>query len=826
MGCDGVCGQISEYCTEDSVRNFSFDNIFCSSFDYCIQNLIYSPPSTVFKSSRNEYILYMASSQNDDHSETREEPYPRCLSITNSEHEKWDDVTETFNIARTSMAVGEMIHTPKFTLLASMSAIELMDPKMDVGCGFGQDVFDVCLPETLTDLQVINIMDHLLACEMTWLNSHTLPQTVFSCVYTQRLSDIPRTDLFTFIRLQLATLECVLDVILEEKVAEEEDFVSWTFGFQLPGLDCKHSDREDEAVHQMLIDAVVPSSDERFGKAIMLRLRLRAALYHVLRRFTGQYPSKSSFSAAPFLEILSSTVEAWARCPYRHDIDKKLIETVFDPTVNSHLLCSTPPCTAPILSLDATCDNLRKRVEEFRGLLALRTLALPPDKSQHGRPRYSLHVAIHALEIYCAENKPHVLSRSLMSRLMLMVPKKSLFMFDNEKADFTRMVATDMGFGTDVDVQSDLSNLGALKNGVRTILECFCRNRSRQRQQLLQALLVWDQSAFLALHPSITHGVSHELNGEGGSDTPGKTVRHGKRDLRSSGINAECKDGDRIFHESGSSSKDRNSTAQLETKSPLELVVHEISCRLLVQHFLIGFECDLYYEFEFVAVFFYVGWLLTHSINTTTSLAQCGLKGASLHPLRFALYLVDDARLTLCKGLTFALVSLSEGPQWRYTWRRDGLCERSHRDLFGSEALWYDQRFRVASGLYYGPSYVSHMTLTSTFELQTKQLLQNEPLGDITLLRLKEAAEFFLLARRKLEKARKVVGHGPPNMILDEILKLGRVAVENSLTMSQVLRQYTPSPKVATDMYAVTFTFDRHLHFPVIKVSEIKREPV
>ncbi len=47
--------------------------------------------------------------------------------------EHGEDITASFLSACPSIALGELIHCPTFTLFEAMSSIELMDSKMDSG---------------------------------------------------------------------------------------------------------------------------------------------------------------------------------------------------------------------------------------------------------------------------------------------------------------------------------------------------------------------------------------------------------------------------------------------------------------------------------------------------------------------------------------------------------------------------------------------------------------------------------------------------------------------------------------------------------------------
>ena len=45
----------------------------------------------------------------------------------------WLDVTAALDSVAGSLSTGQMVHAPHFSLLSAMSALEVMDPKMDAG---------------------------------------------------------------------------------------------------------------------------------------------------------------------------------------------------------------------------------------------------------------------------------------------------------------------------------------------------------------------------------------------------------------------------------------------------------------------------------------------------------------------------------------------------------------------------------------------------------------------------------------------------------------------------------------------------------------------
>ena len=55
---------------------------------------------------------------------------------TNDDDGVWEDVTELFAEAKLEMNLGQLVHDADFNLYSAMSAVELMDKKMD--CGMDQ----------------------------------------------------------------------------------------------------------------------------------------------------------------------------------------------------------------------------------------------------------------------------------------------------------------------------------------------------------------------------------------------------------------------------------------------------------------------------------------------------------------------------------------------------------------------------------------------------------------------------------------------------------------------------------------------------------------
>jgi hypothetical protein len=146
---------------------------------------------------------------------------------------------------------GQMLHADSFHLGDSMSALEMMDPKMDAGvinaknasvipagacprgslfacvrpskcrarvprshgcCAPGLSAADECFDRGLVDLDpdiptTLMSMDRLLALEMTWMRGTAMVQTLFTCLYCQRPAAIRNKTLKVYCQGVLKTCE-------------------------------------------------------------------------------------------------------------------------------------------------------------------------------------------------------------------------------------------------------------------------------------------------------------------------------------------------------------------------------------------------------------------------------------------------------------------------------------------------------------------------------------------------------------------------------------------------------------------------------------------
>ncbi|KAL4099449.1 hypothetical protein PRIC1_007253 [Phytophthora ramorum] len=108
---------------------------------------------------------------------------------------EWRDVTQLMSVAAKELKVGQLVHEEDFKLFDSMSALELMDPKMDSGMlvnGAPPQSIPARLEGGFVSLEfssardVLATLDELFCCEAGWLNGLPLAQSLLTSVYMHR----------------------------------------------------------------------------------------------------------------------------------------------------------------------------------------------------------------------------------------------------------------------------------------------------------------------------------------------------------------------------------------------------------------------------------------------------------------------------------------------------------------------------------------------------------------------------------------------------------------------------------------------------------------
>lgn len=148
----------------------------------------------------------------------------------------WQDITEDFLGAVKQLDLGELLKTQYFSLLEAMSAIELMDPKMDSGmrlkkCSRKILTFDESLKSGIIKVnsfeaqELIGIIDDTYSHLATWIDGHPLAQTVMTNLYLHDPEKIEDRILKVFSQSILKIVEFIDRLVQTIYCIEEEDFV-------------------------------------------------------------------------------------------------------------------------------------------------------------------------------------------------------------------------------------------------------------------------------------------------------------------------------------------------------------------------------------------------------------------------------------------------------------------------------------------------------------------------------------------------------------------------------------------------------------------------
>jgi hypothetical protein len=78
-----------------------------------------------------------------------------------------------------------------------MSAIEIMDPRMDTGMAVEQTYKTFDIEKRLSSESTLGIMDRLVTREMAWISGHSLSQTVYTCIYFHHIQALNQSSMPT-----------------------------------------------------------------------------------------------------------------------------------------------------------------------------------------------------------------------------------------------------------------------------------------------------------------------------------------------------------------------------------------------------------------------------------------------------------------------------------------------------------------------------------------------------------------------------------------------------------------------------------------------------
>ncbi|KAK8655004.1 hypothetical protein V6N13_107596 [Hibiscus sabdariffa] len=711
---------------------------------------------------------------------------PNLASIPASDSTIWADACPLLHAACTGLRDGELIHGDNFNLFAAMSALEIMDPKMDSGIVRTYYSIDEAIengaapipisPDSTIDVQcTIDIMDHLLACEAAWHKGHSLAQTVFSCIYLLRLDrTAPHALLHSYCRVTRATCKAVVSVVSDARTHEEEDLFTMIYGLPLNGdgddkclsmlnaveetisrqlRACKAASSKRRLPEDLEPLQSNPNLEEGFCKALLCRLRFRKHFFHILacmKRPQGrglESARKHIASCTTELESILKSADFLRSCfgeSCEGDINDKTTASGrepigFDAMLNSRLSAPMPPRAIKILSW-------KKAVEYFVKLLHDLDVICSHSLDDHLE-------SLLRFVVQFQKSQPDLVARSHLQ--LLLVQDGKLYGRDPFFAVITKAAALpEASKNHDIQKNESILQLGML---VMNLLKILCTNAAWQRRKLGKLLQDWRVIC-----------VQVEL-----------AFRN-------------------AFGEVSSSSNDEN--VCMKIFQHILLWVEEQTYWIAFRFLILGFELELYSTSEYCMVYWYLYAVLiklaekTH-LKMTVSYDTAKRKGKKKKDSPKDL--ARESRIPPAVLFLQCYICLAEGLTMMLAALRNEISVFQSPGPFNTEQEKFAQHFELLQRACIPDhvSYPSYKESTTHARFSTLAMYN-----------------YFKDAQRIVKEVKSSFSNDPDR--LSELRKLEQVAEHNSVAQNLICRLGALDPSLK-----VSFEFSHHPFFPTVVVK-------
>ncbi|KAI8885702.1 Mak10-domain-containing protein [Backusella circina FSU 941] len=440
---------------------------------------------------------------------------------------KWKDITQFLDEATNDFDVGQLVHLPSFTLYDAMSAIEIMDPRMDTGMTIEENTFDI--KKHLSTRESLWIMDRLLTCEMAWISGHSLSQTVYTCTYFHHVKVLNETPmptlsskaneiiygvLKTYVLATVKSCHYIWTEMTQGNVYEEEDFTTNLFGLSFDDQNPDIVILNDLDTSIMLLNHLLntTSEDKEMVQAFLDRLQIRKCYLMSLIYFSQKEGSHLSQAKADLNRIM-----AYAKT-YKETIPwGEKVEGAFDPNISRKLTSQTPPRHVELLSEERSFDEFMLLVSRLSSICDV--MDFP---SVTSLMNFFIHFG-------STTPYPDAFSRSKLNTLLFhnqrifgTLQVSSVILLSIEEtvrppAWWLNMNHRSIPSNVDKkDLQSARDALHRFLERISMVfLECFriqCHNRSRQRRMLCKVVGEWE---VLQEEAAAIDEIFHELQPHG-----------------------------------------------------------------------------------------------------------------------------------------------------------------------------------------------------------------------------------------------------------------------------------------------------------------------
>jgi hypothetical protein len=286
---------------------------------------------------------------------------------------QWREINSLLDEIATELEVGQIVGTEKLSMETAMSAIEIMDVKMDTGVGASDahtleealQLKEISSSSSLSEKQILGAVDKLFIFEMMWLEGYALTQSTYTCLYMHR-PDLMFDDAY-FAPIGFSLLKrtkLIHNAILAGDVYSEEDYC------RIHGIGDFFDKDENTLTSLMqkaessLLSRKDQSEEEAaITNAVLARVRFSRAWTESVRFMSDRNLTQAKKSLNTVKSLLGTISKTTSLGEYPHHI--------FQPNISKRISFPTYPRVVPAFSFEDAMARFLKMVNHMLSVLEI-----------------------------------------------------------------------------------------------------------------------------------------------------------------------------------------------------------------------------------------------------------------------------------------------------------------------------------------------------------------------------------------------------------------------------------------------------------------------
>jgi len=326
------------------------------------------------------------------------------------EEREYEDMTEALKTGSSELNIGELLHHQTFSLYDSMTAIELMDPKMDYSM-IQQEPLTIAQAEKvltstpLSHKNILWVMEKVYHQKVLWMQGLSVAQSLYACLYLNVDIDYDKNELLQpFIDgVKFVSVHCY-EAIRASICLRDDDYTPTNFNLTLPEA-LENGDvvaaeiaRGEHHVNRLLKEAKKENDTEEIEvlTSILAHMRVQRALV----KYMVELRKERIGAKSQFQESFDFAKKQLAQLKEFHTKIGDPVGKVFDTSLMVSLNISIAPRTIPELTFEEVHENLTRFVDDAKWAVTMKEY-----RNYHGLVEY--------LEEFASEER-NLLSRALL----------------------------------------------------------------------------------------------------------------------------------------------------------------------------------------------------------------------------------------------------------------------------------------------------------------------------------------------------------------------------------------------------------------------------